>query len=59
MSAQKSTRDDGQPSDEHLLAAIRSVFEAADPVPVPLADRIRFLFALAGLDGDLDSEWRG
>jgi hypothetical protein len=35
---------------------IRSMFEAADPVPADLVDRIRLSVALAGLDGDLDSE---
>ena len=56
MSVQKPTRPDGQPSDEHLLAMIGSVFAAADPVPAGLVDRIRLSVALAGLDGDLDSE---
>ena len=56
MSVQKPTRPDGQPSDEHLLAMISSVFAAADPVPAGLVDRIRLSVALAGLDGDLDSE---
>ena len=35
---------------------IRSMFEAADPVPAGLVDRIRLSVALAGLNGDLDSE---
>ena len=35
---------------------IRSMFEAADPVPAGLVDRIRLSVALAGLDGDLDGE---
>jgi hypothetical protein len=56
LSAPKTTRHDGQPSDEHLLAIVRSAFEAADPVPVGLVDRVRLSVALAGLDGDLDSE---
>jgi hypothetical protein len=46
----------GQPDDGHLLTMIRSMFEAADPVPAGLADRIRLSVALAGLNGDLDSE---
>jgi hypothetical protein len=32
------------------------VFESADPVPPGLVDRIRLSVALAGLNGDLDSE---
>jgi hypothetical protein len=35
---------------------IKSMFEAADPVPAGLVDRIRLSVALAGLNGDLDSE---
>jgi hypothetical protein len=32
------------------------MFESADPVPSGLVDRIRLSVALAGLNGDLDSE---
>jgi hypothetical protein len=32
------------------------MFESADPVPAGLVDRIRLTVALAGLNGDLDSE---
>jgi len=46
----------GQPDDERLLTMIRSMFESADPVPAGLVDRIRLSVALAGLNGDLDSE---
>jgi hypothetical protein len=46
----------GQPDDERLLTMIRSMFEAADPVPDGLVDRVRFSVALAGLGGDLDGE---
>ena len=35
---------------------IKSMFEAADPVPAGLVDRIRLSVALAGLNGDLESE---
>jgi hypothetical protein len=56
LSAKNTARQDREPSDEHLLAMIKSVFEAADPVPSGLADRIRLSVALAGLDGDLDGE---
>jgi hypothetical protein len=50
MTAPKSGLSDGRPDDERVLAMIRSVFEAADPVPAGLVDRIRLSVALAGLD---------
>ena len=56
MSAGKLGSGDGKPDDRHLLTMIRSMFQAADPVPAGLVDRIRLSVALAGLNGDLDSE---
>jgi hypothetical protein len=56
LSAKKPAIHGWQPDDGGLLAVIRSVFEAADPVPAGLVDRIRLSVALAGLDGDLDGE---
>jgi hypothetical protein len=41
------------PGDEALFAMVRSLFEAADPVPAGLAERIRFSVALAGLEGEV------
>lgn len=46
-------RRDEQPDDEGVLAMIRSVFEAADPVPAGLVERIRFSVTLADLEGEL------
>ena len=43
----------GAAADEHLLTMVRSLFEAADPVPAGLVDRIRFSVALAGLEGEV------
>lgn len=39
------------PSDERLLGQLRSVFEATDPVPNGLVERIRFAVALADENG--------
>jgi hypothetical protein len=55
MSALKPRRRK-EPDDDHALAMIRSMFEAADPVPPDLVDRVRFAVALAGLECDPDSE---
>jgi hypothetical protein len=44
-----------EPGDEAMLALIRSVFEAVDPVPPGLAERVRFSVALAGIEGELAS----
>jgi hypothetical protein len=56
LSAGKLGSSGGQPDDGDLLTMIRSMFEAADPVPAGLVDRIRLSVALAGLNGDVDSE---
>lgn len=44
---------DGGHGDEGLLSMVRSLFEAADPVPDGLVERIRFSVALAGLEGEV------
>lgn len=44
---------DGGRGDEGLLSMVRSLFEAADPVPDGLVERIRFSVALAGLEGEV------
>ena len=56
MSAGTLGSSGGQPDDGHLVTMIRTMFEAADPVPAGLVDRIRLSVALAGLNGDVDSE---
>jgi hypothetical protein len=53
LSAPKPGPRGGQPNDERALALIKSLFEAADPVPADLVDRIRFTVALTGLEYDL------
>jgi hypothetical protein len=56
MSAQKPRPHGAEPQDGRVLAMIRSVFEAADPVPAGLVDRIRLSVALAGLERDPERE---
>jgi len=41
------------PDDEALLAMIKSMFEAADPMPAGLVERIKFSVALADLESEL------
>lgn len=50
-----ATKDscDGQPADEVLLHGIRELFEALDPVPSHLHDRIRLALALRDLEAEL------
>lgn len=52
MIATKDSRD-GQPTDEVLLDDISELFEALDPVPSHLHDRIRLALALRGLEAEL------
>ncbi len=42
----------GQPADASILARIRSLFEAADPVPPGLHERVRFRVAVARLQAE-------
>jgi hypothetical protein len=44
---------DGPGGDERLLVLVRSLFEAADPVPAGLVERVRFSAALTGLEGEV------
>ena len=39
--------------DEGLLTSIRRMFEAADPMPADLPERIKFMFALRQLDAEV------
>jgi hypothetical protein len=39
--------------DESLLDSIRRLFEAADPMPADLPERIKFMFALRQLDAEV------
>jgi hypothetical protein len=41
------------PDDESLLASVRELFAAADPMPPDLTERIRFMFALRQLDAEV------
>lgn len=43
----------GGPPDETLFTMVRSLFEAADPVPAGLVERIGFSVALAELEGEV------
>lgn len=53
MSNPPGKRGAGELADEDLLALVRSVFEAVDPVPPGLAERARFAVALAALEGEV------
>src|ERR1700704_362434 len=50
MSGPSADRSGQDPRDEGLLALVRSLYEAADPVPAGLVERVRFSVALAGLE---------
>lgn len=52
MIATRGNRD-GQPADEVLLDDIREFFEALDPVPSYLHDRIRLALTLRDLEAEL------
>lgn len=53
MSGPSADRSGQDPRDEGLLALVRSLYEAADPVPAGLVERVRFSVALAGLEGEV------
>ena len=53
MSGPSADRSGQDPRDEDLVALVRSLFEAADPVPAGLVERVRFSVALAGLEGEV------
>jgi hypothetical protein len=44
---------DGHPDDADLLAAVRDIFEAIDPVPPGLPDRIRLALAFRDLGAEM------
>jgi hypothetical protein len=46
-------RDGGRVSDEELIIVIRRMFEATDPMPPGLPDRIRFALALRDLEAEV------
>jgi hypothetical protein len=52
MIATEGSRD-GQPTDEVLLDDVRQLFEALDPAPSQLGDRIRLTLALRDLAAEL------
>ena len=47
MSRRSADRSGQDPRDEGLLALVRSLYEAADPVPAGLVERDRFLVRAA------------
>lgn len=52
MSTHSADLSSGQPSDESVLAKIKALFEAVDPAPPDLAERVRFAVALADLEAE-------
>jgi hypothetical protein len=42
----------GEPSDESVFRRIRALFEAVDPAPPDLTERVRFAVALADLEAE-------
>jgi hypothetical protein len=52
MSTHPADHGYGEPSDESVLAKIKALFEAVDPAPPDLAERVRFAVALADLEAE-------
>jgi len=52
MSTHSADLSSGEPSDESVLAKIKALFEAVDPAPPDLAERVRFAVALADLEAE-------
>jgi hypothetical protein len=52
MSTHSADRSSGEPGDESVLARIKALFEAVDPAPPDLAERVRFAVALADLEAE-------
>jgi hypothetical protein len=52
MSTDSAGPSSGEPSDERVLAKIKALFEAVDPAPPDLAERVRFAVALADLEAE-------
>jgi len=48
-----SPQDGGRLTDEKILSVIRRMFEATDPMPSGLPDRIRFALALRDLEAEV------
>ena len=53
MNTEPASGGPGKQDDEAVLDLIRSMFEAADPMPADLVDRVRFTVALAGLEAEV------
>lgn len=53
MTASEGYRDGMRPEDANLLARIMDAFEAVDPMPCDLPERIRFALALSELDAEV------
>ena len=53
MSTHSADLSSGEPGDEGVLAKIKAVFEAVDPAPADLAERVRFAVALADLEAEV------
>ena len=43
----------GEPGDESVLVKVKALFEAVDPAPADLAERVRFAVALADLEAEV------
>jgi hypothetical protein len=52
MSTHSADLSSGEPSDESVLAKIKALFEAVDPAPPDLVERVRFAVALADLEAE-------
>jgi hypothetical protein len=52
MSTHSADLSSGEPGDESVLAKIKALFEAVDPAPPDLAERVRFAVALADLEAE-------
>lgn len=53
MTAIGGGQSDGRRDDAVLLAAVADMYEAADPMPADLPDRIRFALELRDLEGEV------
>ena len=52
MSTHPADHGYGEPGDESVLAKIKALFEAVDPAPPDLVERVRFAVALADLEAE-------
>jgi hypothetical protein len=53
MNTDSAGPSSGEPGDERVLAQIKALFEAVDPAPPDLAERVRFAVALADLEAEV------